>query len=948
MLIAVISTAVYAENETQADPCAGVTCSSPPATTCDGNSVKTYSSPGTCSAGTCTYPSSATACQYGCSGGQCGNFCDTNTCTSTSKTCPDNFVSTCQTTCDRATQSCTSCEPSCEGHNVAPQPATNTTTSSGGGGGSSTNTTTSGGGGGAATNTTTSGGGGGGTPAVTPSEHCGSGSYNSNCICNGGETKKEFSPSCPAGMACPQVQTFRCVRETTTCPTPAIPQCSSDTYPEKKIDDKGCIIEYRCQPLQNQTNCMQIQTFAVDGSGRCSMFPNSCLSPGWTRVEKCPEPTQQQCPSGCECKYDNNNIIATSCPTQKGCNYNGMCDKDEDSSCKDCIGGECPVKQSCPGGAVSICRKTESGCACDPCPIPTADLPAGCTQETDSTGFVRVNCQKSDVKCATVPQEVRLKCVNNNGLPRFGRDSNGCDTFQCDFGGERSNSPVFATPVKCPSPEEVSSALEKCKSLSMEGVIGFEGGCKIGKCIGQNQYEKKPECINPTEDEKMKMELKCRQDGMGLVFEFNKYGCNEMKCGQRNDCQKDMPKDSYSACAEKGGQLIVRRDQNGCVSFTDCVRRGEESSSFVENINEVPDAGELLSIAFKLEDLKLQFDKLSKKTDDIANYYQSTGSSDEKRFRRVSDMFLSAKDKVDEIKNKLRDRSRDISVDDVMEIKQDIKYIKDVMLKDILYVMLGSGDDIEEIKNGTTTNCGTDGSCFDRAIRICQPIKFLPEGKDGTFVEIRGLADGVCILYAKLPESKAPPAGTIPGINPPYEMTCKLQKYSLGIRNPDTDIIPYCEGNLKEIMKYDKSKPEGTRQGVGLCGDNICDGTEQQNPSDCPQDCGPLLSKPLSQQQTTSTQQVISQPMQTIQTNVGGQLCPDGICDDFEQKNPNACPQDCGGTSPVPIMPLVSTTTVTVPAASGGGSDGVACSGCLNNGVCDPGECSGCADCLRG
>ena len=218
----------------------------------------------------------------------------------------------------------------------------------------------------------------------------------------------------------------------------------------------------------------------------------------------------------------------------------------------------------------------------------------------------------------------------------------------------------------------VSSALEKCKSLNMEGVIGFEGGCKIGKCISQNQYEKKPECINPSESEKMKRDLECRQNGMELVFEFNANGCNEMKCGQRNDCQKDMPKDSYSACAEKGGQLIVRRDQSGCVSFTDCVKRGEESSSFVENIDEVPDAGELLSIAFKLEDLKLQFDKLSKKTDDIANYYQSTGSNEEKRFRRVSDMFMAAKDKVDEIKTKLRDRSRDISVDDVMEIKQDI------------------------------------------------------------------------------------------------------------------------------------------------------------------------------------------------------------------------------------------------------------------------------------
>ena len=721
---------------------------------------------------------------------------------------------------------------------------------------------------------------------------------------------------------------------------------------------------------------MQIQTFAVDGSGRCSMFPNSCLSPGWTRVEKCPEQVQQQCPPGCECKYDNKNIIATSCPTQKGCNYNGVCDKDEDSSCKDCIGGECPVKQSCPGGAVSICRRTESGCACDPCPIPTADLPIGCTQETDSTGFVRVNCQKSDVKCATVPQEVRLKCVNNNGLPRFGRDSNGCDTFQCDFGGERSNSPVFATPVKCPAPEEVSSAIEKCKSLNMEGVVGFEGGCKVGKCVQQRQQE----CGMVSGPERVGIENECKAKGMGTVSNFDQNGCQHITCGgsnTQNQCSQDLPKEAYTSCAGKGGQLVVRRDDRGCVSFSDCLQRGDTTSTFVEDVKTVPDSAELLSIAFKLEDLKMEFDKLSKKTDDIANYYKSTGSSEEKRFRRVSDMFMTAKNKVDEIKTKLRDKVSNINTDDVMEIKQDLRYLKDVVLKDILFVMLSSGDEVNDITSNTATECGTDGSCFDRAIRVCQQITFSPEGKDGAVVKIKGLEGDACILYVTLPESKGPPAGTIPGVSPPYEMTCKLQKYSLGVRNPDTDIIPYCEGNLKELMKYDKAKPEGTRQGVGMCGDSICDGTEQQNPSNCPQDCGPLLSKPPSQQQTTSTQQTftqqqqtaVSQPMQLAQGG-GGQLCPDGICDDFEQKNPNACPQDCSGTSattrqqtfqPQPVQTIMQPQPASSSDGGGGGGvggnfgnsgggsgGGGACSGCLNNGVCDPGECSECADCLRG
>ncbi len=160
-----------------------------------------------------------------------------------------------------------------------------------------------------------------------------------------------------------------------------------------------------------------------------------------------------------------------------------------------------------------------------------------------------------------------------------------------------------------------------------------------------------------------------------------------------------------------------------------------------------------------------------------------------------------------------------------------------------------------------------------------------------------------------------------------------------------------------------------------MCGDSICDSKEQQNPSDCPQDCGPLLGK--TPQQITSTQ-ISAQPMQPAQGgnfrdrgefqddfggesqddfSSGGQLCPDGICDDFEQKNPNACPQDCGGTGsggsggrfaqPQTVRPQFQQQfqQPQQQRVSGGGAS-QACSGCLNNGICDQGECSECSDCL--
>ena len=49
------------------NPCQGVSCTNPPASTCVGGSVRTYGSPGTCSGGTCSYAFTDAVCANGCS-----------------------------------------------------------------------------------------------------------------------------------------------------------------------------------------------------------------------------------------------------------------------------------------------------------------------------------------------------------------------------------------------------------------------------------------------------------------------------------------------------------------------------------------------------------------------------------------------------------------------------------------------------------------------------------------------------------------------------------------------------------------------------------------------------------------------------------------------------------------------------------------------------------------
>jgi hypothetical protein len=56
------------------DPCAGVSCTTPPAAHCkDASTLRSFTSPGSCAGGSCTYASKENTCQYGCEAGQCKN-----------------------------------------------------------------------------------------------------------------------------------------------------------------------------------------------------------------------------------------------------------------------------------------------------------------------------------------------------------------------------------------------------------------------------------------------------------------------------------------------------------------------------------------------------------------------------------------------------------------------------------------------------------------------------------------------------------------------------------------------------------------------------------------------------------------------------------------------------------------------------------------------------------
>ncbi|MCB9641439.1 MAG: N-acetylmuramoyl-L-alanine amidase [Myxococcales bacterium] len=62
----------YWEKTTTGDPCSGITCNTPPPTTCVGGKVlASYAKTGTCQNGTCLYQETSTSCSWQCVGAQC-------------------------------------------------------------------------------------------------------------------------------------------------------------------------------------------------------------------------------------------------------------------------------------------------------------------------------------------------------------------------------------------------------------------------------------------------------------------------------------------------------------------------------------------------------------------------------------------------------------------------------------------------------------------------------------------------------------------------------------------------------------------------------------------------------------------------------------------------------------------------------------------------------------
>ncbi|MFH1751913.1 MAG: hypothetical protein ABH821_03165 [archaeon] len=546
----------------------------------------------------------------------------------------------------------------------------------------------------------------------------------------------------------------------------------------------------------------------------------------------------------------------------------------------------------------------------------------GCIEERDQkTGAVKVICNNQQ-QCPIIYPEEQEKCHRSGGEVEYRRDQRGCEFLECNYG---SRGFIGGT---CPSEQEKDNMLRECENQNLKPIVerGFNG-CEYVKCGGfGSESTGNYDCRPPPFEEVRRIEESCRMERGRIIQDFDETGCSKPKCvsGTYDKfCAGEVPEEAVTKCEQAGGEFIKREGPDGCIEFADCIMRKDGAE--YGRVNKVLDSTELIQLAFKLEELGIEFDRLISQAEELARYYGETGDTESKeRLTKVASMFRTAKEKLGEIKIRLRDSIDNPTLALLTKVKNDIREVKEVIIADALYLMLGG-----EIRSSSTeakvdeqgiTDCGTDEGCFTEMLRTCNKASVTHYEYMGPvaieFVaSITGIDDfGKCELDIRgdfgagnvYQMSCHDPSFASGQLNDDFETYCsgdlliKMEELEMGPKGPGGPDDPYRPGGPDDPYgpggpddpygpdypggpngpdyRYPDgpSGPDGTggsgygRGQESFCGDGDCKQDLGESSYTCPQDCGYVNG---------------SEPGEDS-------YCGDGVCKDNEDSF--SCPNDCG------------------------------------------------------
>ena len=447
---------------------------------------------------------------------------------------------------------------------------------------------------------------------------------------------------------------------------PEKPKCSQHEYLSSETDADGCITSYYC----NKISQCKLDDDVVCGSDGGN-YINECIAKEL----------------GTTIRHKGNCISPTSCGEYISNEIKKKrleCANKGEKAAAEFYGDGCPNPQTAKCiPFVHKCKDADQSKAKTICEQSGGVF----SVDMDAFGCANARCVGGTGRfCARLSAEemegMKSECSRHGGVFST-RDVNGCAIQDCSFTlvdnimAGKQEKPV------CPTEEENGKMAKACETIGLKANYIFMFDCKLVRCAGGPAA-----CSADPEDEIFAQE-KCGKEKTIKKLDMN--GCQYFQCGAADQCDKDISESARAVCGSRGGTFFIKNQKNGCIDSATCLEPGASPDRIeVEPVKSVPDQQVLVNIAAELGEVKAGFGRILTGFAGLKKYYESIGNEKEiKRFKVVSETIKSASDVIGKIELKLKDKLPAITTDDLTEIKSQISFVKDALLKDALYTLLG-------------------------------------------------------------------------------------------------------------------------------------------------------------------------------------------------------------------------------------------------------------------